>query len=238
MKKKTYHVLSFGHDKDDARGQEQRDGLLKAPLTGKTGSPSGSPTWKQRATSMPESNFQKEAHMDILRHADPVATRSYLASGSPPIVDFTKFEDRYRSPSGDYNSLLSISRGNKNDNERKATSCFSSEMKNIDQSLGTSGGGHGGGNVGAGGVNEMRPTLSGRNVLYPAHEWKPHPRLIMDALDSASEMVNIRCLNIDDLLRIHRTDQENFELREGDSGRDRKRRVGKTRSESCRVWFR
>jgi hypothetical protein len=232
LKKKTYHVLSLRHDKDDTKGREDDDGLLKAPLTDLAGL-SGSPTWKRRAVSMPEPNVQKHGRMDMLHHTDPVAARSYLASGSPPIVDFTRFEDRYRSPSSDYDALLSVSRGRKNHNERKVMSSFAlsgSDVTNKRTSKGGSYTENGCGNFGGG--EEMARNSSGRNALHPATERKPDPLLIMDALENASEMVNIRgLLSMDELSKIHRVDQENFESRKREGETGRKSRAEKIRSE-------
>lgn len=246
LKKKTYHVLSFGHNKDDVKSKDHEDGLLKAPFIDEV-TPSESPLWKRRAASMPVPSLEKQAHRDILHHADPVATRSYLACGSPPIVDFTRFEDRYRSPSSDYDALLSVSRGNKGDDERKAiTSFFSSRRERKDYPRNVSALGFPmpdnkdrgkPGRVETVGRNELVRDLSRRNVLYPANERKPDPRLIVDALESASGIVDIRrLLNVDDLLRIHGVDQQNFELRERVKG-GRRSKPGSPRSKFLTTVF-
>ena len=236
LKKKTYHVLSFGHDKDDDKDGDHGDGLLRA-VTDLPGFSSG----KRRAVSMPLPNFQKQAQMDILHHhTDPVATRSYLASGSPPIVDFTRFEDRYRSPSNDYDSLFSVSKGKKVDSERKATSHFSSSRSGkpgnvfANENWTAKQGSYtenGCGNSGRVGVDEMVRNSS-RDVLYPANERKPDPRLILDALENASETFDIQgLLNVDDLLMAYDVDQGDFESRAREGQTGRKSRAGNARSE-------
>ena len=58
---------------------------------------------------------------EMVQYADAVATRSYLASGSPPIVDFMRFEHRYRSPSNDYDALFSVPRGTTTSASRRRT---------------------------------------------------------------------------------------------------------------------
>jgi len=230
LKKKTYHVLSLGHEKGSDKG-----GLLKTPLTDRLSS--GSPIWKRRAASMPFSKLQKRTQWDVLHHTDPVAPGHYLAPGSPPIVDFTKFEDRYRSPSSDYDSMLSVSEGK---NKRKALSLFSSNRsgkpdnvfankawKTAKQGIITDNG------FGMGmGIDEMVRNSSDRSVLYPATERKPDPRLIMDAIANASEVVDTReQLNVEDLSRTYDADQEDFEVRAREAETGRKSKSGKTRSE-------
>jgi len=77
----------------------------------------GASTWKRRAASMPEpsSKTLENAQMDIWHQGDSFAPRSCLASGSPPIVDFTRFEDRYRGSGRDYDGLLTASRESRSD---------------------------------------------------------------------------------------------------------------------------
>ena len=213
LKKKTYHVLSLAH------GDKHEDGLLKTDVAGTS---SVSPAEKRRAVSMPAPNHQQQTHMDGLPHrADPDFARGYLASGSPPLVDFTRFEDRYRSPSSDYNGLITISNGNKSP---KAMSLNGSEVDNdVFARIG---------NEIVGGPSEMLRNSSGRDVLYPANERKPDPRLIIDALESSSDAAYIRCLlDVDDIMRIHNADQQDLHLRERNIERGRKNAVATTRSE-------
>ena len=78
------------------------------------------------------------------------------------------------------------------------------------------------------GVNGMVRNSS-KDVLYPANERKPDPRLIVDALENASEMVDIQgLLDVEDLLRAYEVDQEDLEMRARET--DRKLRGGNTRS--------
>lgn len=109
-KKKTYHLLSLRKDKDDEK--QPQDERLQPPLD--DSSPLLEPsTWKRRAASMPEPGSKTSANtnMDMWHRADSHAARFCHASGSPPIVDFTRFEDRYRGSSRDYDGLLAVSNG-------------------------------------------------------------------------------------------------------------------------------
>jgi len=191
---------------------------------------------------MPLSKLQKRTQWDFLHHADP---RPYLAPGSPPIVDFTKFEDRYRSGShsGDYDSIISVSKGEKNENGRKTVSLFSSNRsgkpgnvfvnkawKNSKQGD-TDNGCSDSKTAQTIGIDEILCNSSDK-ILHPANERKPDPRLIMDAIENASEMVDVRrLLNMDDLLRKYDADQEDFELRAREGEKGRKSKPRKTRSE-------
>jgi len=106
LKKKMYHALSFGHEKIGDKGREHEDGFLRAPLADFF-------FWETTCCLDAFAEPSETGSGGCLRAPCRVATCSYLVSGRPPIVDFTRFEDRYQSPSNDYDALFSVSKGKK-----------------------------------------------------------------------------------------------------------------------------
>ena len=144
----------------------------------------------RRVVSMPQPlSSAIQAQMDI--DADRIA-RGLV---SPPIVDFTRFDDQYRGPrSGNFEGLMT---------KTKQTNRRSGSIKPI----------------------LKRNTLSKKNnpvdvILedpHPASTRKPDPRLIISTL----ELVVLDCqkkpadvLDVFDLLGMHQLDQLDFEERE------------------------
>lgn len=234
LKRKTNQFRSLGQDKE-CDGDKLRDECLQPPLH--NSSPSlGASTWKRRAASMPEPSSKT---LENAQMGDSFASRSCLASGSPPIVDFTRFEDRYRGSGRDYDGLLTASRESRSGTgKRKDSPSFRfGGSKSRDQYVGdakipTNGivrrdsdvnialklcgpigdlDGAGMREGGRGGV-EMINGGGGSGSTIPASERKPDPRLVIDSLCNVlGEMANVRdFLDVDDLAKMHEDDRRDF----------------------------
>ena len=171
------------------------------PLTTKTGyqhpsrdpkAQSSTPTSYHRLASIPQPVIQAQIDID----GDRIARGSLI---SPPIVDFTRFDDRYRGPrSGNFEGLVT-------------------KTKQTNRSI----------SVGVKPILKRNPHSSGLTTKtnttdmildpHPASVRKPDPRLIISALeavvlDSSKKPADV--LDVYDLLGMHQLDQLDFEERD------------------------
>jgi len=120
---------------------------------------------------------------------------------SPPIVDFTRFEDTYRGPrSGNYEGLIATRKakaGDKYGGMRSSSIGVKPPLKktiHFDETCGTE--------------SDVAP--------HPAAQRKPDPRLILAALKDilGSERETDEYLDGHELLALHQLDQLDFEERD------------------------
>ena len=218
LKKKTYQALSLGHAREKDTNAEQ-DTLLKPP--GYDSVSSWNTAFKRRVASMPEPVSQPQSGKDVWPHADPLAARTNF-TGSPPIVDFTRFEDRYRSSSrGDYDGLLAFSpgqrRGNDGDSRLRYSAAWNGQSKwDHTKNRGTA---FGDDMASASKENSlerdthMKSGVIQASTVHPSSERKLHPLLVIDSLAVIfGGTVDIRrFFNLDELLMIHEMNQKDLE---------------------------
>ena len=183
---------------------------------------------------MPEPVSQPQPGTNGWPPADPLAARTNFATGSPPIVDFTRFEDRYRSSSqGDYGGLLAFSpgqkRGNEGDNRLRYSGAWNGQSKWDDvgrQHRGRTAFSPGNDMASASKEDSLERDAHvesgadirgggrrGSGTVHPSSEKKPHPLLVIDSLAVAfGGTVDIRrFFNLDELLMVHEMNQTDLE---------------------------
>ncbi|KDR82056.1 hypothetical protein GALMADRAFT_240517 [Galerina marginata CBS 339.88] len=205
-KKRSYHLLSISNltsrvkdkHKDRDSGNDDEDDFV----------PPTSP--RRRFVSMPQllpSNFQQIAIEN---------SRIAGGRGSPPIVDFTRFEDTYRGPrNGAFEGLVARQSTPKS---RSSSSRMRSSSSGVKPLLKTNS---------ASPINGLLSTDFEAST-YPASERKPDPRLLLstlqDILGFSQRIENY--FNTHELLGAHQVDQLEFEEREAvKAGAAKKRKL-------------
>ncbi|KAF4615756.1 hypothetical protein D9613_012427 [Agrocybe pediades] len=186
--------------------------------------PIASSSQKRRFVSMPQplpstTPLHNDAHYH--HHHSRHPTRGVGGLASPPIIDFTRFEDLYRGPRDQNFEGLIARRTTRTKNGRHGMRSSSSGVKPALKTETPARIGHPGGSS----MSRTRTcgaSSSGRNVPptpQAASERKPDPRLLFSAVDgvlmSNGSGVDLRdYLDKDELLAAHQLDQLDFEERE------------------------
>ncbi|KAF9553749.1 hypothetical protein CPC08DRAFT_713479 [Agrocybe pediades] len=204
-------------------------GHLDVPTFHDESTPTASSSQKRRFVSMPQPlpsttplyNDAHYYHHHHHHHHSRHPTRGVGGLASPPIIDFTRFEDLYRGPRDQNFEGLIARRTTRTKNGRHGMRSSSSGVKPALKTETPARIGHPGGSS----MSRTRTcgaSSSGRNVPptpQAASERKPDPRLLFSAVDgvlmSNGSGVDLRdYLNKDELLAAHQLDQLDFEERE------------------------
>ncbi|KIM42350.1 hypothetical protein M413DRAFT_132106 [Hebeloma cylindrosporum] len=193
LKKTAYHMLSKTTGTTHPV-HERRPSPPKSPLAPE---PNG-----RRYASMPHplpSAIQAQIDIDNDRRARGI--------GSPPIVDFTRFEDTYRGPrSGNYEGLIASRTSKAGGTRSSSIGIQPAALKTTAPTV------HFGDTYG-----KMDTASSGSDMApHPAAQRKPDPRLILSALKDilGSEREIGEYLDAHELLALHQLDQLDFEERD------------------------